>query len=103
MMSAVLSGGKCETVENIFAASPARKEHFPSGRRLMIAFAVADLIDSEESSIPAIVSKSGASVNEKRPEPQYASTRCVGPDDLEEGKIASLTYDVRGTRTELLF
>lgn len=103
MINAVLSGGKCETVENMFAASPARKEHFPCGRRLIIAFAVADLIDSAESSMPVTVSKCGASINEKRPEPQYASTRCVGPDDCGEGNIASFTYEVSGTSTELLF
>lgn len=103
MMRTVSLRGKDWTVVKILEASPSRNEHFPEGRLFNSALRLAALMDSVESSIPAIVWKYGERVMAKRPLPQYASTRCVGlrleeaePEgsdgvDDEGGKIASRT------------
>lgn len=70
----------------------------------------AERILSADNSIPDMVSKYGESVIANNPEPQYVSTKCVGlsrgfseSEPEPGGKIASLTYSVKGTSTELLF
>ncbi len=78
MITAVSDAGKSGTDWKMCAASPERKVTLPSGKLLSSAFLVAEAMESEESSIPAILVKWGESMMEKRPLPQYASTRCVG-------------------------
>lgn len=73
-------------------------------RPFISAFFLAKLMLSAEISTPATRSNSGERVIPNRPEPQYVSTRCVGRLAVDPGgKIASLTYSVKGMRIELLF
>ena len=74
------------------------------------ALCVTKRIESAESSMPATFAKCGARVNAKRPAPRYAPPRWVGGGGGvlggsvgAGGIMASRTYEVRGTRTELLF